>query len=267
MIDAHVHFWKLARGDYKWITPARPTLMQDFLPHDFQQMISENDVTSCIAVQAAPSTAETDFLLECASNNAFIKGVVGWTDLSEPGYAANLDRWQDNEAFKGIRPMAGAQAGPEWLGQAYDAGLDALAKRGLILEALALPPHLVGVARTAKTHDDLQIVLNHAAKPAPDDLAQWSKDIAVFSDLEHVACKLSGLTQQSLDPDHHARVRDVLLEVFGPHRLIWGSDHPVLLETSSYSNWLDNTRILLSRLSTAEQMQITTGTGQRIYRI
>ncbi|MEP5730380.1 MAG: amidohydrolase family protein [Sulfitobacter sp.] len=267
MIDAHVHFWKLDRGDYKWITPARPTLMQDFLPSDFRQMISETEVSGCIAVQAARTETETDFLLDCASNNAFIKGVVGWTDLTIPDFIATLDRWQENEVFKGIRPMAGVQGCPEWLGVSYDAGLAALARRGLILEALALPHHLSGVATTAKTHDDLQIVLNHAAKPTPNDLEQWTKDIAEFSELENVACKLSGLTQQSLNPDHHARVCDVLLDVFGPHRLIWGSDHPVVLETSTYGAWLAATQVLLSRLSTAEQAQITSGTGQRIFRI
>lgn len=267
MIDAHVHFWKLDRGDYTWITPARPTLMQDFLPDDFQQMVSETEVVGCIAVQAAPTEAETDFLLQCASNTAFIKAVVGWTDLTDPSFHASLDRWHENDAFKGIRPMAGVQAGPEWLGQTYDTGLAALARRGLILEALALPQHLSGMASTAQTHGDLQIVLNHAAKPAPDDLAQWTKDIAVFAKLEHVACKLSGLTQQSLESDHHARVCDVLLEVFGPRRLIWGSDHPVLLETSSYGDWMDTTHLLLSRLSTEERSLITSGSAQHIYRL
>ena len=92
MIDAHVHFWQLDRGDYTWITPARPTLMHDFLPDDFQQMVSETGVAGCIAVQAAPTEAETDFLLDCASNNAFIKGAIGWTDLTEPGFSATLDR-------------------------------------------------------------------------------------------------------------------------------------------------------------------------------
>ena len=267
MIDAHVHFWQLSRGDYTWIAPARPTLLHDFLPNDFQQTASGTGVVGCIAVQAAPTEAETDFLLDCASHNPFIKGVVGWTDLTEPGFAATLDRWQEIEAFKGIRPMAGVQAGPEWLGQAHDAGLEALAKRKLILEALALPQHLTSVARTAKTHSDLQIVLNHAAKPTPDDLVQWARDIAAFSKLENVACKLSGLTQQSFDADHHARVHDVLLDVFGPRRLIWGSDHPVLLETSAYGDWMAITQTLLSGLSTVEQAQITSGTAQRVYRI
>lgn len=265
MIDAHVHFWKLGLGHYDWITPARPTLMRDYLPDDFRRVVSGTNVTGCIAVQAAPVALETEYLLSCAVENPFIKGVVGWTDLTDPSCDMQLDQWSAHHAFKGIRPMAGVQAGADWLSDNHEIGLNALAKRGLILEALALPHHVGAVAATAQSHSNLQILLNHAAKPGPDDLAQWRKDISKLQGAENVTCKLSGFTQQSMDPDHQARVCDVLLEVFGPNRLIWGSDHPVLLETSTYADWLDRTQTLLSDLSTHEQTQITSGTARRIY--
>ena len=267
MIDAHVHFWKLDRGDYGWITPARPILAKDYLPHDFHQVISGTSVTGCIAVQAAPTETDTEFLLASAAEHSFIKGVVGWTDLTDLACRGQLDRWQAQSVFKGIRPMAGVQAGPEWLGDNHAVGLRELAKRGLVLEALALPHHVKGIATIAKAHDVLQIVINHAAKPKPDDLAQWADDMSTLSGLENVICKLSGLTQQSSDPDHQARVRDVLLAVFGPDRLIWGSDHPVLLETSTYAGWLDTTQNLLSVLSVEEQTKVTSHTAARVYGI
>lgn len=265
MIDAHVHFWKLSLGHYGWITPARPVLLRDYLPEDLQTICADTPVTGCIAVQAAPTEAETDLLLNWAKTTPFIRGVIGWADLTHTSCEYHLERWQAFRAFKGVRPMAGVQAGPAWLGDSHDLGLKHLAKRGLILEALALSHHIKGVADIARRHADLQIVLNHAAKPTPKDFDQWRKDIAMLSGHQNVACKLSGLTQQSVDLDDQTRVCDVLLDVLGPNRLIWGSDHPVLMETSTYANWIDTTRTLLAALSVNEQSQITQGTAARIY--
>jgi len=267
MIDSHVHFWKLDRGDYGWITPKRPTLSQDYLPSDFQHVVSGTEVAGCIALQAAPSETDTEYLLSSAAKHAFIKGVIGWTDLTDPSCHLRLNCWQTHTAFKGIRPTAGVQAGPDWLSDSHSTGLRELERRNLILEALALPRHVDGIAHIARCHGELQIVINHAAKPGPDDLKQWARDITTMSGLENVVCKLSGLTQQSAEPDHHARVCDVLLDVFGPDRLIWGSDYPVLLETSSYAGWLETTATLLAALSKDEQTQITSRTAKRVYGI
>lgn len=265
MIDTHVHFWQLDRGDYGWITPERPVLARDYQPRDFQQVISGTPVTGCVAVQAAPSEADTEYLLAQAAEHAVIKGVIGWTDLTSPACAARLDQWQTHSAFKGIRPMAGVQAGPEWLGESHAVGLRELARRDLILEALALPHHVPGIAAIAQSHADLRIIINHAAKPKPDDLAQWAEDMSALSGLETVSCKLSGLTQQSRDPDHQTHVCEVLLDVFGPERLIWGSDHPVLLETATYAGWLARTETLLAPLSSAERTQILQDNSLRVY--
>ncbi|MDB2384171.1 amidohydrolase family protein, partial [bacterium] len=222
MIDAHVHFWRLDRGEYDWITPERTPLRQDYLPHHFLSTTEQTKVRGCIAVQAAPTRAETDFLLNLTAQNDCIRGVTGWADLTAPTLEKDLDIWNANPTLKGIRPM-GVMLGPEWLNQTqYHRGIKVLAERNLILEALVLPHHLRAVAAIAKAHPDLQIVINHAAKPLPEDLPNWRVDLSSFSQLKNVTCKLSGLTQQSSDLDHHKSVLGGLMDVFGPGRLMWG---------------------------------------------
>lgn len=267
MIDTHVHFWQLDRDDYSWITPERPRLNQNYLPDDFVAATSKTAVSGCIAVQAAATIAQTDFLLALARKHPFIRGVIGWSDLSNPALCDTLDRWRDNTRLKGVRPMA-AGLGPEWLDQpSYATALRTLAKRGLILEALVLPHHLPAVANIARTHPALKIIINHAAKPTPDDVQIWAAIMDQFADLKNAYCKVSGFTQQSQDSHHYRRIFDQLLKAFEPTRLLWGSDFPVLLETSNYASWLDATAALLEVLSLEDKAQILTKTALRVYRL
>lgn len=267
MIDSHVHFWNLTLGMYDWITPKRPILNRDYVPGDFLALTQATDVVGCIAVQAAPTEAETDFLLTLAASHSEIRGVIGWTDLTLWSVGQSLDRWRSEPNLKGIRPMA-AGLGTVWLSAPeYANGLVALATRDLILEALVLPHHLSGVAAVARAYPSLQIVINHAAKVTPDNLGPWTAEMNSFKDLPNISCKLSGLTQQSLDFTHHSEVFNRLLEVFGPTRLLWGSDFPVLMETSDYQSWLNTTAELLSGLSIDDARQITTQTAKRIYKL
>jgi L-fuconolactonase len=266
MLDSHVHFWRLARGDYSWLSNARPALYRDYMPDDFKTVIADTPVTGCIVVQAAPTMAETLFLLELADQHPWIFGVTGWADLTAKNVDQALSRLGQRSKLKAIRPMAGAARGPEWLDTPdYAAGFAALERADLAFEALALPHHLEAVATIARTYPSLRIVINHAAKPTPQDVPDWTENFAQFAGLTNVCCKLSGFTQQSTAPDHHRRVFNVLMRVFGPKRLMWGSDHPVLLETSDYTVWLEATDTMLADLSADDRDQITWRTASEFY--
>lgn len=268
MIDAHVHFWQLARGDYQWINNTRPALNKDFSPGDFLKASTGTEVTSCIAVQATPTEAETEYLLKLSDSHSHIAGVTGWLDLTAPDVSQNLEQLASHPKLVGIRPMTGVMKGEQWLSQsAYSPGFKALVKHDLVLEALALPHHLKAIIDIAHSFSDLRIVLNHAAKPELQNSQRWLKDIQSFARLQNTYCKVSGFTQQSSDRAHHMRVFDTLLAVFGTKRLLWGSDFPVLLETSDYNQWIQISKSLWSLLSTDEISQITSGTAQRLYRL
>ncbi|MDZ4137155.1 MAG: amidohydrolase family protein, partial [Paracoccaceae bacterium] len=109
-IDAHCHFWNPARRDYGWLDRAGPTLQRVFAPSDLAAL---NGAAQVVAVQAAPTEAETDYLL--GLDHPMIAGVVGWVDMTDPQAVARLETRAANPAFKGIRPMLQDIADTDWI--------------------------------------------------------------------------------------------------------------------------------------------------------
>ncbi|MFO1105950.1 MAG: amidohydrolase family protein [Amaricoccus sp.] len=271
-IDAHCHFWRLDRGDYGWLAgqggPLAP-LRRDFLPADYP---APGD--ALIAVQAAPTRAETDFLLGLAATEPRIAGVVGWVDLADPAAVEDLEARAADARFKGVRPMLQDIAATDWLLTApHPDNLAALARLGLGLDALVTERHLPVLARFAAAHPDLPIVIDHAAKPRPGRGPDWQAGMAALARDPRIHCKLSGLLTE-LDPASRAApaaaLRPIvarLLDWFGPDRLIWGSDWPVLTLAASLADWHALTDDLLAGLSAAERAAILGGTAARFYRV
>lgn len=265
MIDAHLHLWQLGRGDYRWITPERPVLCRDYGFEDFKAARKGSRVSGCVLVQAAPTIEETEFLVDLSEQHDEILGVTGWLDLASSHVKQTIEYLSLPKKLRAVRPMVDLKK-PAWLSAPEFAdGLKNLAGSRLKLEALVLPHNLPAVAQVASTHPDLDIVINHAAKPVPDDMPRWRQDINRLANLPNTFCKVSGLTQQSSDTDHHTQVFATLFDAFGPNRLMWGSDFPVLLETSGYRQWLDVTERLLDELTLTERVKIETQTAQRFY--
>ncbi|KGJ04646.1 amidohydrolase [Paracoccus halophilus] len=269
VIDAHCHFWRIARGDYGWLESggaALAPIRRDFLPPDYP------GAARLIVVQAAPSLAETDFLLSLAKGDSRIAGVVGWVDLGDPGAAGLLCERADNPALRGIRPMLQDIADPDWLETAVNPrALAALVRLGLRFDALVTARHLPMLARFAARRDDLPLVIDHAAKPQPDRGEDWERGMAALAAIPHVHCKLSGLLTE-LSPeelrDPLPALRPILarlLDWFGPERLIWGSDWPVVTLAASYDEWRDLTQALLADLSPSERAAIMGGNAARFY--
>lgn len=269
IIDAHCHFWRLDRGDYGWLAgvggPLAP-LRRDYLPTDYP------GEARLIVVQAAPTLAETLFLLELAAQDPRIAGVVGWVDLTAAGAVAELGLLAAHPAFKGVRPMLQDIAATDWLITApRPDAVAALTRLGLRFDALVTPRHLAMLDRFAAANPDLPLVIDHAAKPLAGDLAQWSRDMTALARHRHVHCKLSGLLTELppavlTDPLPALRaVFDPLLDAFGPDRLIWGSDWPVLTLATSHADWLALTEVLLAGLTPAERAAIMGGNAARFY--
>jgi len=270
IIDAHCHFWQLSRGDYGWLDgeggPLAP-IRRDFLPADYPA-----EDTRLIVVQAAPTLAETDFLLSLADNDPRIAGVVGWVDMSDPASVETLRTRAKNPAFKGIRPMLQDIADTDWLLTAPRADvLSTLRDLGLRFDALVTERHLPGLLRFAGREAGLPLVVDHAAKPQPGDRSGWEEGLRALSALPHVHCKLSGLLTEfspEMLKDPLAGLRpifDRLLDWFGPERLIWGSDWPVLTLAAGYEEWRSLTEELLGGLSAGEQAAIMAGNAARFY--
>lgn len=269
VLDAHCHFWRLSRGDYGWLAgdggPLQP-IRRDFLPPDYP------GTDRMIVVQAAPSPAETDFLLALAAAEPRIAGVVGWVDLADPDAAGAIAARAENPLFKGVRPMLQDIAATDWLETAprRDA-IAALGAQGLRFDALVTARHLPVLARFVAANPGLPVIIDHGAKPQPGDRADWIAGMGRLAADGRVYCKLSGLMTElapaersaPLDPLREIFTR--LLDWFGPERLVWGSDWPVLTLAGSLDSWRELAEVLMSGLSGAERAAIMGGNAARFY--
>ncbi len=258
MIDAHVHYWRVDRGDYDWLTPDLP-IYRDFLPADAAPLFEAAGINGIVLVQAAATEAETRFLLSLAETDPRVRGVVGWIDMMAPDAPDRLAALAQDPRLRGIRPMWQDIADDEWmLRPEQDAAYRAAIELGLAFDALARVRHLSHLPRLIERHPDLPLVIDHAAKPdiAAGRHAEWRDAMAVLAAFPHVRCKLSGLVTEAAPGaplDVLRPYADTLLELFGPQRLIFGSDWPVLTTRQDYATWWDWSHRLTASLSPAER--------------
>lgn len=244
-IDTHQHFWQLERGDYTWLTPKLTELYQDFLPNDLSPLLTKNQVTQTILVQAATSLEETEFMLKLAEKNSFIAGVVGWIDMTSKQALKQLTTFENNNYFKGIRPMLQDIKNPDWiLNGSFDPIFKYLTEKNLTFDALINDIHLNNILSIARKYPDLKIVINHCAKPAISSgkTELWKKQISEFKNYKNVMIKLSGLVTEAkkgiVRKNDLQRYVHYIIEVFGINRIMWGSDWPVVNLNGDYSFWV-----------------------------
>jgi L-fuconolactonase len=270
-IDAHHHLWTLARGDYGWLTPDLAPIHRDFQLSDLAPHLSAVGIEGTILVQAAPTEGETMFLLDIAENAELVRGVVGWTDFDAADGVARIDALAARNLLVGLRPMVQDIGDDNWLlGPALAPLLAAMAQNGLVFDALVLPRHLPRLLRVIGSHPDLEFVLDHCGKPrlATGEIAIWQRDIALLAEHPNIVCKLSGLVTEAAPDWRIADLRQAVDHVracFGPQRMLWGSDWPVVNLAGGYAKWYAAAETLLADLSPDEKADIFGGNAARIY--
>ncbi len=272
-IDAHQHFWSLARGDYGWLTPEMEPIYRDFLPDDLGPLLTEAGIDGTILVQAAPTVAETEFMIGLAREQPFIRGVVGWVDFEDPRAPGEIARLAGQSALVGLRPMIQDIADDDWmLGEGLVTTFGALIAADLTFDALTLPRHLPALRELLARHPNMRTVIDHGSKPMIRDgiMDGWHQDMAALASGTSAFCKLSGLVTEARADwtvDDLRPYVDHLLDTFGPDRLVWGSDWPVCTLASSYGQWVEATGELLSGLAEDERSAILGGNAARAYRM
>ncbi len=271
-VDAHHHVWSLKRGDYGWLTPELEPIYRDFTLRDMEPLNEASGVTATVLVQAAPTVAETQFLLKVAKDSdGLVKGVVGWVDLTGAGAIPTLTRLARDPLLKAIRPMLQDLPDPAWILRA-DVGraLAALPRLGLRFDALVRPAQLQALLPMLDRHPDLAVVIDHGAKP---DIAgamwePWARWMRAAAANPKVRCKLSGLATEAgpgWTIDTLRPYFEHLLDCFGAQRLMWGSDWPVVNLSGSYQRWYAATVALLSGLTPPQRSAIMGGTARKFY--
>jgi L-fuconolactonase len=274
-IDAHQHYWDPARGDYGWLTSNLDQLYRTFGPADLAPLRERADVQRTVVVQAAPTVEETRYLLKLAQDDASIAGVVGWVPMlshDAPTLIAELAR---HPQFKGIRPMLQDLPDDDWIANPdLNPAVEALIAHDLAFDALIFTRHVDAFETFSTRFPTLRIVIDHGAKPPIRDgrsgWQSWADGITRLANLPHVHCKLSGLATEAAPGWTEATLQpyvDHLLQSFGPARLMWGSDWPVLNLNGDYLLWHSVANTLLAGLSDAERDAVFGANAAAFYRL
>ena len=260
MIDAHQHFWNYNEERDTWITPDMSVLRADFYPNYSEPLFKSQGFTGCVAVQADSSEEETLFLLALAEQNEFIQGVVGWVDLQSSNIEDRLAYFSQFESIKGFRHIVQGEKDPDFLARpAFIRGVKTLASFDLSYDLLIYPHQIKSAIAFCETCDEQKIVLDHLAK-APlksGNIQEWKKEIQAFANLSHVSAKISGIVTEAADQSWtQQQVNEIVglaLDVFGPQRLMVGSDYPVVLVNSTLERWVASFQEALKGLSASEK--------------
>jgi len=260
IIDTHHHFWKYNPEEYGWINNEMSVICRNFLPEDLKKVIDENGVDGVISVHARQTIEETKTLLKYASENEFMKGVVGWLPIADKKFPEILDEFAINKNLKGLRHVVQGEPNPEFiLGKAFNNGISSLKNYNLVFDILIYEHQLPNAIRFVDLHPNQQFVLDHIAKPKIriNEIEAWKKNIRELAKRENVVCKISGMvteadykcwTTEQLQPYF-----DVVLDVFSPNRLMFGSDWPVCLVATQYGSWLEMVKNQILKFSKEEQ--------------
>ena len=272
-IDAHHHLWHYSDEEYGWIDDSMRVLRRDFTPADLAHEMQSAGVDGAVAVQARQTVEETAWLLELAAAHREIRGVVGWLPIAADNFSAELDRVRANPHLKGLRHVVQGEPAGFLDGDAFNRGIASLEPTGLVYDILIFARQLPEAVRFVDRHPRQPFVLDHIAKPdiRNGEIANWSRDIGVLAQRENVTCKISGMVTEA-DPRHWSAEQlrpyfDVVLEAFGPDRLMIGTDWPVLNVGSAYAEWWRIVEGWVSSLSPSEQAGILGGTAERVYRL
>lgn len=241
IVDTHQHFWWIGRHDYPWLDPAL-AIHRDYGPEDLRPVLG--DIRATVLVQASPTADETRTLVDIArASGGLARGVVGWVDLAAGDAADAIADLATDGIVKGVRPMLGFIEDTRWiLRDDVGPALAALGRYGLRLDVPARPRHLPLLLELAQRHPSLPMVIDHGAKPAiaRGEFEPWARDIALVARETRMYCKVSGLATEAnahwTDDDLRPYV-DHLLECFGPERLMWGSDWPVVDLAGGMERW------------------------------
>ncbi len=262
IIDAHQHFWKYDPVRDNWIEDSMEVLREDFLPKDLKPILDANGVAGCIAVQADQSEKETEFLLKCAQENPFLKGVVGWVDLMAGNVEERLANYSRNEYFKGVRHIVQAEKDDFLLNKDFQNGVGKLSQYGLSYDLLIYPRQFPATLEMVEKFPNQIFVLDHIAKPSVSEKldAEWVKNILLLSKHENVFCKISGMVTETknfewVKSDFTPYLASVV-SAFGTDRLLYGSDWPVCLLAADYKEVLGIIVDYFQNFSTLEKSKI-----------
>ena len=272
-IDSHQHFWKFDPVRDSWIDETMAIIQRDFLPDDLLPELQNNQFEGCVAVQASQSEEETNFLLDLASKNDFIKGVVGWLDLRAENIEERLAFYSNYKKLKGFRHVVQGEADDFMYGTAFREGISALNPFDYTYDILIFHRQLPAAISLVNDFPNQNFVIDHIAKPdiKSGNINSWKKDIIEISKYENALCKVSGMVTEAdwknWKADDLKPYLDVIFENFSTDNLMFGSDWPVLNVASDYTEVVKTLEDYISNYSQEDQNKIWFENAKKFYKL
>lgn len=273
-IDSHQHFWTYNEDEFGWINDQMSVIRQGFFPEDLKPELTNAGFDGSIAVQARQKLEETSWLLDLASDYSFIRGVVGWVDLCSKSLPEQLELFTSNKKLVGVRHVIHDEPDDNFmLRPDFLKGIEQLRKYGLTYDILIFPKHLPNTLQFVKAFPDQVFILDHIAKPDIKNqlFNPWKENIEKLAKLPNVHCKLSGMVTEAdwknWKQEDFTPYLDIVLENFGPNRVMIGSDWPVCTVAASYSKVMGIVQHYIEKLSPTEQNMILGENSCSIYNL
>ncbi len=271
-IDSHQHFWQYNETDYVWMGPEHDALRRTFLPEDLAPLLDSIGFDGSVAVQARQMTEETEWLLSLADRYPRLFGVVGWVDLCSVQADEQIERYAAHPKHVGVRHVVHDEPDDEFvLRRDFQRGVALLEPAGLTYDLLLFPRHLPPSTRLVDAFPNQRFVIDHIAKPpiADCEMEPWARDLREIARRENVWCKLSGMVTEAdpnaWTPSDFTPYLDVVLEAFGPGRLMIGSDWPVCTMAGAYPSVMEIVIEYAGRLSPGERDAVLGDTCAAFY--
>ncbi|WP_172299422.1 amidohydrolase [Pseudoruegeria sp. HB172150] len=275
-VDAHHHYWNPARGDYHWMPQDDPVLSRPYGPADLKPAMAAKGIDRTVLVQAAATLEETEYLLGIADATPHVAGVVGWVDFEKPSHRTQLERFAAHPKFKGVRPMIQDIEDDAWmLRPDIQWAFQAIVDLDLTFDALGFPRHLQKFFTILTRYPQMRVVIDHCMKPqirahSRESFRQWADGMTALARETGACCKLSGLVTEASENPTLPDLRpyaDHVLDVFGPNRVMWGSDWPVCRLRVEYETWFDIAESLTQGLDSRDKAQVFGGSASAFYRL
>lgn len=273
MIDTHVHFWNFDPARDQWITNEMNVIRKDFSPKNLIRIYNDLNIDGCIAVQANQTEDENHFLIKLADQNDIIKGIVGWVDLLHPQLVERLDYWKNFYQIKGWRHILQAENADFILNEAFISGIKNLKNYDYTYDLLVYHNQLNHVIKMVDQIPNQPFVLDHCGKPdvKNQDFTIWKDHIKILSQNPNILCKVSGLLAEA-DWKEWKEIEifnafDVIFENFGPERVMYGSDWPVVLISRPYQDWFNLVNKYTQKFNESDRRLIFGDNAKAFYKI
>jgi len=278
LIDTHQHLIYPDIGSYGWTNDIEQLANKAFPLAAYQNLTAGTDIKGSLFMEAAIDDkdyqGETRFVAGLSKNpNSSILGIIAsCRPETDKGFSGWLDECMSLNVV-GFRRILHVVDDAMSTSATFRANVRAIGNRGKVFDMCFLARQLPIALELAKACDNTIMVVDHCGVPdiAGDGLDPWRNDMRSLAALPNVMCKLSGiLAYCALGKANLASISpyvDHVLEVFGPRRIVWGSDWPVVDMANGLADWIGVTQQILGQLSDDEALAIGSENAVRIYKI